>query len=111
MLLPQRSNWQARVHDKFEGSTYGFGQDGEGGDAEIEPQQGRLCHAPWVGSEGLAAKLSNRRVAQFLCNSFVGANPGAGGTRIHLFRRCSQTFGNGRRDRSADFRLCLIFVR
>jgi hypothetical protein len=103
MLLPERSNWQARVHDKFEGSAQGFDRKFEGGDAEIQPQQACLRLAPRVAGEGVAIKLSNWRIAQFLCSSFVSPTP-AHGLRIHLFRRCSLTLDDGRRDRSTDFR-------
>ena len=75
MLLPRRSNWQARVHDKFEGSTSGFGQDGEGGDAEIEPRRPCLHLTPRLAGEGGACKLSNGRIAQFLCSSFARRQP------------------------------------
>ena len=71
MLLPPRSNWQARVHDKFEGSPQGFGQDGERANSRVEAPKTRLRLAPRAADEGGANKLSNRRIAQFLCSSFV----------------------------------------
>ena len=95
MLLPRRSNWQARVHDKFEESTEGFGQSGESADSGNEPPQACLRLAPRAADEGGAYKLSNRRVAQFLCSSFVPPTLAHVGSRIHLFRRCSLSFGKG----------------
>ncbi|MGC2785413.1 MAG: hypothetical protein WA397_16595 [Roseiarcus sp.] len=84
MLLPERSNWQARVHDKFEGSTSGFGQDREDGDAGIDPQQACLPLAPRVADEGIAIKLSNWRIAQFSLQLLRAANPGATQTKNSL---------------------------
>jgi hypothetical protein len=75
MLLPRRSNWQARVHDKFEESAQDFGQDGERANSGVEAPKTPLRLAPRAADEGGANKLSNRRIAQFLCSSFVPPTP------------------------------------
>jgi hypothetical protein len=111
MLLPRRSNWQARVHDKFEESTSGFGEDGECADSGSDPPQAGLRLTPGAADEGGAYKLSNGRIAQFLCSSFVPPTLAHVGSRIHLFRRCSLTFGKGRRDGRTELRRRVIAVR
>jgi hypothetical protein len=75
MLLREWSSWQARPHDKFEESAQDFGQGGESLDCGIDLRQTRLRLAPRAADEGGAYKLSNGRIAQFLCNSFVSPTP------------------------------------
>jgi hypothetical protein len=76
MLLREWSSWQARLHDKFEEFTQGFDGKFEAGDAESQPQQACFRLAPGAVSEGTAAELSNRVIAQ-LCRSVARPTPGA----------------------------------
>jgi hypothetical protein len=76
MLLPERSNWQAQVHDKFEESAQDVGGDGESGDAQAQPRQTRFRLAQRAAGEGVANELSNGMVAHFLCSSVVPLRAG-----------------------------------
>jgi hypothetical protein len=83
MLLPPRSNWQARLHDKFEEFAQGFDQGGErwgwcgkGGDGKVKHSKTAPCSRR--SGQGGAAKLSNRAGGNFLRNSRPFMNTGAG---------------------------------
>jgi len=83
MLLPPRSNWQARLHDKFEEFAQGFDQDderwgwcGKGGGGAVKHSKTAPCSRR--SGQGGAAKLSNRAGGNFLRNSRPSMNTGAG---------------------------------
>src|ERR1700722_1259997 len=65
MLLPQRSNWQEAVHDKFEEFAQGLGVNREDDETEAKPQQTRLRLAAGVSDKGRAPRLSHASIAQF----------------------------------------------
>jgi hypothetical protein len=65
MLLPQRSNWQEAVHDKFEEFAQGLGRNGEDGETEADPRRTRLRLAAGVSDKGRAPRLSHASIAQF----------------------------------------------
>jgi hypothetical protein len=94
MLLPQRSNWQEVVHDKFEEFAQGLGQNGEDGESEVEPQQTRFRLAPGGRARTAPTKLSNEIIAQFFVQLCRAAKPDARWTEIRLFRKCSLTLRN-----------------
>jgi hypothetical protein len=58
MLLPPRSNWQARHHDKFEEFAQGFDQGAKGRDGRVK--HGKTAPCSRRSGQGGAAKLSNR---------------------------------------------------
>jgi hypothetical protein len=89
MLLPERSNWQARVHNKFEEFAQGLDGKLERRDAEIQVRQTAFPRAIGVG-EGSAAKLSNNNCAIFMQLRHV-ARPRRMLDEIHPFRKCSLT--------------------
>src|ERR1700733_702163 len=89
MLLPPRSNWQARLHDKFEEFAQGFDQDGE--------RWERPAKHPFLAAQRQrgAAKLSNRTELQFLRSSDLPRTWTRVGSKIHQFGKCSLTLRKG----------------
>jgi hypothetical protein len=58
MLLPPRSNWQARLHDKFEEFAQGFAKMAKGGDGSVKVGMAGLSMAKQPLAPGAAVKAA-----------------------------------------------------